>query len=78
IPGVCNVRPSSYFNNHHIVKLDGVYYDACYGATFPSLGAIKTAAFSGWSYRYTVGANTEAYFTNDLSQSDLSETITTF
>ncbi|MGZ4053924.1 MAG: hypothetical protein ACXVPU_03845 [Bacteroidia bacterium] len=78
IPGVCNVRPSSYFNNHQIVKLDGVYYDACYGATFPSLGAIKTAAFSGWSYRYTVGANTEAYFTNDLSQSDLSETITTF
>jgi len=78
IPGSCNVRPASYFNNHQIAKLDGVYYDACYGVTFPALGAIKTAAFSGWSYRFTVGANTEAYFSNDMSQSDLSETITTF
>jgi hypothetical protein len=78
IPGSCNVRPSSYFNNHQIAKIDGIYYDACYGATFPTLLSIKTAAFSGWSYRFTVGSNTEAYFTNDMTQSDLSESITTY
>lgn len=78
IPGSCNIRPASYFNNHQIAKVDGVYYDACYGVTFPALTAIKTTAFSGWSFRYTVGSNTEAYFTTDMSQSDLSETITTY
>jgi hypothetical protein len=78
IPGSCNVRPASYFNNHQIAKVDGVYYDACYGVTFPTLTAIKTTAFSGWSYRFTVGSNTEAYFTPDMTLSDLSETITTF
>jgi hypothetical protein len=78
IPGSCTVNPSSYFNNHQIVLLDGVYYDACYGVTFPNLAAIKTAAFSGWSYRYTSGGVTYCYFTDDLSQSDLTETITSW
>jgi hypothetical protein len=76
--GSCNIRPASYFNNHQIAKIDGVYYDACYGVTFNALIDIKTAAFSGWGYRYTVGSTTHALFTNDMSQSDLSETITTF
>jgi len=77
IPGSCTVNPSSYFNNHQIAKIGGVYYDACYGVTFPALTAIKTAAFSGWSYRI-LGTTTTCYFTTDLTQSDLSETITTY
>ncbi|HYG51269.1 MAG TPA: hypothetical protein VD905_10220 [Flavobacteriales bacterium] len=78
IPGSCTKNPSSYFNNHQIVKLDGVYYDACYGVTFPNLAAIEYAAFDGYSYRYTSGFTTHALFTTDLTQSDLSETITTW
>lgn len=78
IPGSCNIRPSSYFNNHQIAKIDGVYYDACYGVTFPTLISIKTAAFSGWSFRYSSGGITNCYFTNDMTQSDLSESISTF
>jgi hypothetical protein len=78
IPGSCNIRPASYFNNHQIAKIDGVYYDACYGVTFPTLGSIKTAAFSGWSFRDSSGGTTTAYFTNDMTQSDLSETINTY
>ncbi|MBL0327945.1 MAG: hypothetical protein IPP64_00660 [Bacteroidetes bacterium] len=78
IPGSCNIRPASYFNNHQIAKIDGVYYDACYGVTFPSLVSIKTAAFSGWSFRYTSGGTTNCFFTNNMSLSDLSESISTF
>lgn len=78
IPGSCNIRPASYFNNHQIAKIDGVYYDACYGVTFPTLVSIKTAAFSGWSYRYTSGSTTNCFFTNDMSLTNLSESITTF
>jgi len=78
IPGSCNINPSSYFNNHQIALLDGIYYDACYGVTFNTLSDIKTAAFSGWSYRYTTGSTTYAYFTNDLNLSDLTETISTY
>lgn len=78
IPGSCNVRPSSYFNNHQIAKIDGVYYDACYGVTFPSLVSIKTAAFSGWGFRYSSGSTTNCFFTNNMTLSDLSESISTF
>lgn len=78
IPGSCNIRPASYFNNHQIAKIDGVYYDACYGVTFSALSAIKTAAFSGWSFRYSSGSTTNCFFTNDMTQSDLSESISTF
>ncbi len=78
IPGSCNIRPASYFNNHQIAKIDGVYYDACYGVTFPTLLSIKTTAFSGWSFRYAASGTTNCFFTNDMSQSDLSESISTF
>lgn len=78
IPGSCTANPSSYFNNHQIALLDGVYYDACYGVTFNALSDIKTAAFSGWSYRFTTSGITYAYFTNDLNLSDLTETISTY
>jgi hypothetical protein len=78
IPGSCTANPSSYFNNHQITKIDGVYYDACYGATFPNLAAIKYAAFDGWSYRITTTSPIQCFFTTDMTQSDLSETITTW
>lgn len=78
IYGSCNIRPASYFNNHQIAKIDGVYYDACYGVTFNVLTDIKGAAFDGWGYRYTSSGTTHALFTDDMSLSDLSETITTF
>ncbi|HLC82608.1 MAG TPA: hypothetical protein VJI69_02180, partial [Bacteroidia bacterium] len=68
----------SYFNNHQIAKIDGVYYDACYGVTFPTLVSIKTAAFSGWSFRYSASGTTNCFFTNNMTLSDLSESISTF
>jgi hypothetical protein len=77
IPGSCTANPSSYFNNHQIAKLDGKYYDACYGVTFNALTDIKTAAFDGWSFRVT-GSTTHAYFTPDLSKANLTESITTW
>ncbi|MEO5569673.1 MAG: hypothetical protein ABIT08_11690 [Bacteroidia bacterium] len=78
LPGSCTINPASYFNNHQITKIDGVYYDPCYGVTFNLLTDIKTAAFSGWGYRNTIGSTTHAFFANDMTQSDLMETITTF
>ncbi|MBA3704331.1 MAG: hypothetical protein H0W84_00070 [Bacteroidetes bacterium] len=78
IPGSCTSNPSSFFNNHQIAKIDGVYYDACYGVTFASISAIKTAAFSGWGFRLSSGGTSTCYFTPDLTKSDLAETITTY
>lgn len=78
IPGQCSDNPSSYFNNHQIALIDGVYYDACYGVTFDSLEDIPYDAFSGWGFRYTSGGVTYARFTNDMGATELSESITTF
>jgi hypothetical protein len=79
IPGSCTKNPSSFFNNHQIAKIDGVYYDACYGVTFNAVTDIKTEAFSGWSYRYTDnGGVIHAFITKDMSMADLDETISTF
>ncbi|HSH66862.1 MAG TPA: hypothetical protein VLB84_13980, partial [Bacteroidia bacterium] len=79
IPGSCTKNPSSFFNNHQIAKIDGVYYDACYGVTFNNISDIKTQAFSGWSYRYTDSNNlVHALITNDVSLADLDESIYTF
>lgn len=79
IPGSCTKNPSSFFNNHQIAKIDGVYYDACYGVTFNKVTDIKTEAFSGWSYRYTDNSGVvHAFITKDMNMADLDETITTF
>jgi len=78
IPGQCSPNPSSYFNNHQIALIDGVYYDACYGVTFTSLSDIPFEAFDGWGYRYTISGTTYARFTNDMTLTVLSESITTF
>lgn len=75
INGSCNKNPSSFFNNHQICKYDGVYYDACYGVKFNLLTDIKTAAFDGWGVQ--LAPNTYN-FTNDMSKTDLAETINTF
>ena len=78
LDGQCSTNPSSYFNNHQIALIDGVYYDACYGATFDSLEDIPYDAFDGWGYRYTSGGVTHARFTNDMGATELSQSITTF
>ncbi|WP_157454312.1 hypothetical protein [Crocinitomix catalasitica] len=78
LPGQCSPNPSSYFNNHQISKIDGVYYDACYGVTFDSLEDIPFEGFSGWGYRYTSGGVTHARFTNDMEITELRENITTY
>ena len=79
IPGSCTKNPSSFFNNHQIAKIDGVYYDACYGVTFNQVTDIKTQAFSGWSYRYTDNSGmVHAFITKDMSRADLDETVQTF
>ncbi len=78
ITGQNSPNPSSYFNNHQISKINGVYYDACYGVTFATLADVPLDAFDGWGYRYTAAGVTNALFTTDMSLSALSETITTF
>jgi hypothetical protein len=79
IPGSCTKNPSSFFNNHQISKIDGVYYDACYGVTFSKITDIKTAAFSGWSCRYTDSNGVvHAFITKDMSLANLDETVQTF
>ncbi len=79
IPGSCTTNPASFFNNHQISKINGVYYDACYGVTFNKVTDIKTQAFSGWSYRYSGNDGlTHACFTNDMSMADLLESVDTY
>ncbi len=79
IPGSCNKNPSSFFNNHQISKIDGVYYDACYGATFNKVTDIKNEAFSGWSYRYTDNNGVvHAFFTKNMSLANLDVSVSTF
>lgn len=79
IPGSCTKNPSSFFNNHQIAKIDGIYYDACYGATFKQLSDIQTQAFSGWSYRYKDSSGiTHAMITNNVNLAGLDETVDTY
>lgn len=71
-------NPASYFNNHQISFIDGVYYDACYGVTFNSVADIPTKAFSGWGFRYSSSGVTNAFFTNDMSKTYLRTIVSTF
>jgi hypothetical protein len=78
-PGQCNANPASYFNNHQIVKLDGKYYDACYGLTFDKLSDIKKIAFDGWGmYQFTGSGLYKANFSPDLGKAELQESISTW
>jgi len=79
IPGPCIKNPASFFNNHQISKIDGVYYDACYGVTFNQITDIKATAFSGWCCRYTDNNGViHALFTKNLNLADLYETVDTY
>jgi len=78
VPGQCSANPSSFFNNHQIAYIDGTYYDACYGLTFDSVADIPYDAFSGWGYRYTVGATKHCLFSDDLDDSWLINIVNTF
>lgn len=78
LAGQGSANPSSYFNNHQIALIDGVYYDPSYGVTYPSIAAIPAASFDGWGYRYTVGSVKHCLFTTDLTQSSLSSSVSTY
>lgn len=78
IPGPANINPSSYFNNHQIAHVDGVFYDACYGVKYNTLADYTANSINGWSYRVTTGSTNDCYFTTDLSLSSFSESYTTF
>lgn len=79
VVGQGSPNPASFFNNHQVVKLDGVYYDPCYGLTFSSLTDIKTKAFDGWGiYKNLGGGSLSCNFTTDISKADLQETVSTY
>lgn len=78
LPGPGNSNPSSYFNNHQIAYVDGVYYDACYGVSYPTLAAYTAACIEGWSYRYPSGGAYHCFFTNDMSLNAFSPSATTY
>jgi len=77
-PGPGNSNPSSYFNNHQIALIDGMYYDACYGVKYSTLEEYTSNSIEGWSYRVTVGSTNDCFFTTDLSLSSFSQSISTF
>ena len=82
IYGQGSANPSSFFNNHQICYIDGVYYDPSYGVSFPTFDDIAPTAFDGWGYRYTIGwgpgSIKHCLFTDDLSESSLTSTTTTY
>lgn len=78
VRGVCTVNPPSVFNNHQIAKVDGIYYDPSYGAKYTALTNIKAAAFSGWGIYYFGSGTNNFLFTNDVSKSNLQESISTY
>ncbi|MCG8576620.1 MAG: hypothetical protein MI810_17205 [Flavobacteriales bacterium] len=78
LPGQCSSNPSSFFNNHQIAYIDGVYYDACYGVSFSSVEDIPYEAFSGWGYRYTIGSTKHCLFTDNMDLSELIDVVSTF
>lgn len=84
INGPGNTNPSSYFNNHQITYINDMYYDPCYGTKFNTLAAYKDNSIQAWSYRFEVydsslGTNIyRCYFSTDLSNSNFSQTVTTY
>lgn len=78
IDGQNSPNPSSYFNNHQICYIDGVYYDPSYGVSFATFDDIAPTAFDGWGYRYTSGWTKHCLFTDDLSLSELISSVTTY
>ena len=77
IPGSCTQTPASHFGNHQIAKIDGVYYDPSYGATFSDLTDAKTKSLSAWGLMNSNGS-IGIYFTKDISLANFREVITTY
>lgn len=78
LPGMCNPNPSSYFNNHQIAYVNGMYYDPNLGVAYPTLEAYTAAGIDAWSARYNSGGQTHALFTPDLSITSFSTYYTTY
>lgn len=73
--GVCNPNPASFFNNHQIAKIDGIYYDACYGLTYSSIAEIKVKGIDAFAAQNAPGTYN---FSTDMSVDDFSESISTY
>ncbi|MGD0712382.1 MAG: hypothetical protein ABR968_14500, partial [Bacteroidales bacterium] len=70
VPGQCTKNPASYFNNHGIALVNGVYYDPSYGVKYgTSFSGIPFIAFAAW-----VGT----YYYTDLSVGTLYQSLSTY
>jgi hypothetical protein len=78
IPGSCTRSPASHFGNHQIAKIDGVYYDPSYGASFSNLSELKTKSLSAWGLMIFANSAVNLYFSKDLSVCEMGEAISTY
>ncbi len=78
IPGSCTKSPASHFGNHQIAKIDGVYYDPSYGASFTTLSELKTKSLSAWGLMIFANSAVNLYFSKDLSVCEMGEIISTY
>lgn len=77
--GSCTKNPASFFGNHQIALVDGVYYDASYGLSFPNLTELRDKEIAAWGIGTYQGLDqVTAYFTNDLTKTEMGESITTY
>jgi hypothetical protein len=78
-PGSCTKNPASFFANHQIALVDGVYYDASYGLSFPNLTELRDKEIAAWGIGTYQGTDqVTCYFTNDLTKTVMGESITTY
>jgi hypothetical protein len=78
IPGSCTRTPASHFGNHQVAKIDGVYYDPSYGASFSNLSELKTKSLSAWGLMIFANSAVNLYFAKDLSVCEMGEVISTY
>lgn len=76
-PGVGTPNPVvSGFANHQLAKIDGMYYDACYGIKAKTMAEYKRLALEGFVVYDTARALNR--FTKDLDKCDFTETVETY
>jgi hypothetical protein len=51
VPGQGTVNPASFFENHQLVRINGVYYDPSYGGSYGSLVELEGSAVAGYIVR---------------------------
>ena len=73
LPGPCTTKPTANFSDHQITKIDGVYYDPCYGTTATSLKELRDNGLDGWTM-----LNGAWYYSSDVSLAVFKEVITTY